>query len=205
MSIYAIQRTRIIGTNTYTYAGWEADDEHCQHSTITHLAGQRYGQISSRRLPDHLAALPLGGNRIDLVLDWRRKLIKREHQVIGIVFPEALGATPSTTCDIEVPRDPTLPALPNAVRYYTTPRACPGTITSRQSAYEVACWIDEILAEGEHITLNTIAIIRCADRLIVTGRTGGWTPAELTDLVLWPQRKEVNDALRTHYLTGATR
>lgn len=205
MSIYAIQRTRIIGTNTYTYAGWEADNERRQHHTITHLGTWRYGQISSRRLPDHLAALPPSATRIDLVRDWQRKLAKKEHQVIGIVFSEALSATPSTTGDIEVQRDPTLPALPNEVRYYTTPSACPGTITSRAGAYAVACWIDESLAEGEHITLNTIAITRCADRLIVTGRTGGWTPAELTDLILWPERKEVNDALRTHYLTGATR
>lgn len=206
MTAYAIERTRIIGTAAYTYSGWEPDDEQHPHSAITHIAGQRYGAISSRRLPEDLAALPAGPDRIEQVRAFYDQLCLREYQLICAVFPEVIGTCPSPTGTIELQRDPALPALQNEVRYHTEPVACPGIITSQRSAYEVACWIDAILAEGEHIALNTVMITRCCDEgLKVARQMGHWTPAELADLILWPRRREVNDALRTHYLRGATR
>lgn len=213
MSIYAIERTKIIGTNLYVFTAWECDDEHCQHSTIKHIGDVRYGQVSSRRLPAYIEAIPLGSDaRLAAVSAWQAGRDAAERRLIESIFPETYGAAfpsvmgcrPSLTGRCEIERDPHLPALPDVRRWITEP-PCPVIITSRQTAYEVACWIDEVLSEGESITLNTITITRCDDRLIVAGRPGHWTPAELADLIFWAERKAINDALRTHYLTGATR
>ncbi len=216
MSIYAIERIKIIGTNLYTYTAWECDDEHYQHSTIKHIGAVCYGQVSARRLPAYIEAIPLGSDaRLAAVHAWQEQRDMAEIRLIEAAFPETyidafpaiMGCRPSRRLagGIKIERDPAQPPLPTARRWITEP-ACPGIITSRQLAYEVACWIDEVLAEGEHITLNTIAISRVDDRLIVASRPGHWTPAELADLIFWPERKEVNDALRTYYRTsGATR
>lgn len=206
MSIYAIERIKIIGTNLYTYTAWECDDEqHFAHSTIKHIGAVCYGQVSSRRLPAYIEAIPLASDaRLAAVRSWQADRDAAERRLIEIAFPETHGSQPRMAGGCEIERDPALPAQRNERRWIAEP-ACPGIITSRQRAYEVACWIDEVLAEGEHITLNTIAISRIDDRLIVAGRPGHWTPAELADLIFWPARKEVNDALRTYYLTsGAT-
>lgn len=117
MTTYAIERTRIIGTDCYTYTGWEPDDEQHQHSAITHIEGQRYGAISSRRLPKILATLPAGPERIEQVRAFYDQLCLREYQLICATFAEVIGACPSPTGTVELQRDPTLPALPSEVRF----------------------------------------------------------------------------------------
>lgn len=120
MTTYQIQRTRIIGTSAYTYSAWEPDTEHCQHSTITHLAGDRYGQVSSRRLPGYIEAIPVASDaRLAAVSAWQAERSASERRLILAACPEAAGGEPLSTGGIELVLDPAQPALANALQPYT--------------------------------------------------------------------------------------
>ena len=124
MITYQIQRTHIIGTSAYTYSAWERDTEHCPHSTITHLAGERYGQVSTRRLPAYIEAIPVASDaHLAAVSAWLAERNAAEHRLILAAFPEAAGGEALSTGGIDLERDPTLPTLANALQPYTAEEA----------------------------------------------------------------------------------
>jgi hypothetical protein len=79
-------------------------------------------------------------------------------------------------------------------------------IKSKAGAYETAEAIYNQLAEGEAITLNTITFERNDIYLLITmfGRDKArFVACEAAELILWPNRRELNDSIRSDHSGAA--
>lgn len=83
------------------------------------------------------------------------------------------------------------------------------TIKSHLDAYEVAKALEESLAVGESVTWNCVTFRRLdedyfsvsgyvSDRLL--DGSGRFVPSELADVVLFPERRQFNDYIRSRIL-----
>lgn len=77
-------------------------------------------------------------------------------------------------------------------------------IRSREDADTVAAMLDEQLQDGQSVSINLIDITKVDDMFTAIGQTarysGKYTPCEFADFVLYPERKRVNDWIRTYAL-----
>ncbi len=53
-----VKRVNIIGTQMYVYSAWERSSYTGNHSSVTTIDGQCYGEVPSRRPTPELEALP---------------------------------------------------------------------------------------------------------------------------------------------------
>ena len=80
-------------------------------------------------------------------------------------------------------------------------------IKNQTSAYAVAQALFNSLQDGQTVTWNCVTFTRSDDDLIVGGALDGTkvhagkiAPCELADLLLYPERKQFNDYIRSRLL-----
>jgi hypothetical protein len=81
--------TKIIGTERVYLRAYEATSGWGQHSCILSAEGGRWGQVTSRMLPDELEALPRGDERERRVRLFLKDLRNLSFLAIYSAFPEA--------------------------------------------------------------------------------------------------------------------
>lgn len=70
-------------------------------------------------------------------------------------------------------------------------------IRTKDQAYKVASWIDERLPDGGTVIIAGERIVKNGHFLYFPERnTTQWTPCEIADFIIWPNRKVWNQELR---------
>jgi DNA adenine methylase len=83
---YLVHRYEVLGSGVMVYDVYELDEGN--HSTIMSIKGRWYGTVSSRILPEELAKLPAGDERVNKVMMWQEGNYRESYGTILEAYPE---------------------------------------------------------------------------------------------------------------------
>jgi hypothetical protein len=86
---FRVQKYEIIGTGMYVFRVWEPSTK--GHSTITHIDGMRYGDVSSRNILPSMETMPRGEERSRVVREFIDAQYDQAYSLIVEAYPEAVN------------------------------------------------------------------------------------------------------------------